>query len=316
MRRERLARWLDSEATSETERIERELDYLRAILRCAGDIIVTTDLEGRILDWSDAAERVLGYPAHAMVGRPVERIYEDPADRARLLERLEALGGEPLLEQEVRVRRADGEPIWLSLSLAQLRDGAGRRIGTVAVARDISERKRLEQELRRLTRTDALTGLYNQAHFFERLEIEKERSHRLEHPLSLVYFDLDGFKPYNDAHGHPAGDEVLRRVGGVVFREIRKEVDSGFRYGGDEFCVLLPGTDLAGARRFAERLARGIEALGFEGVRASFGVAEFDRSRHPAHDLLADADRAMYEAKARGGGVVCAVPCAAGEAAP
>jgi diguanylate cyclase (GGDEF)-like protein/PAS domain S-box-containing protein len=292
------------EVHAELDELRREVEHLRAILRCAGDIIVTADPHGRIIEWSEAAARVLGYPAEEMIGAPVDRIYEDPSVRADMLTKLEGLGGEPLVDQEVRVRRADGKVIWLSLSLADLRDGAGELLGTVGVAKDISERKRLERELRRLTRTDRLTGLYNQAHFFERLEIEKERAHRLGHPLSLVYFDLDGFKPFNDTNGHQAGDAVLRKVGGIIFRQIRKEVDSGFRYGGDEFCVLLPGTDVVGALHFAERIRSGVEELGLGEIRTSLGLAELDLARYAIHDLLQDADDAMYAAKARGGNCV------------
>ncbi|GIW70905.1 MAG: hypothetical protein KatS3mg102_0447 [Planctomycetota bacterium] len=288
---------------AEVERLRAEVDLLRAILRCAGDIIVTADTEGRIVEWSDAAERLLGYRRAEVIGTPVAQLYEDPAVRARLLERLAATGGEPLLDQEVRVRRKDGRSLWLSLSLAELRDRQGRLLGTVGVAKDITERKRLERELRRLTRTDRLTGLYNQAHFFERLEVEKERALRLEHQLALVMFDLDRFKPYNDEHGHQAGDAALRAVGGVIFRQIRKEVDSGFRYGGDEFCLLLPGTDAWGALHSAERVRAGIEALGLGGITASMGIAAFDRER-PAQDLLAEADEAMYGAKRAGGNCI------------
>jgi diguanylate cyclase (GGDEF)-like protein/PAS domain S-box-containing protein len=291
----------ESASGEELRKLREENAWLRAVLRYAGDILVTTDLAGRITEWSGGAEKILGWSKEEVLGRHASFCYVDPLTRRGLVARLRALPGfEPLLDQEVQVRRKDGRRIWLSLSLAALCDPEGRRVGTVGISKDITDRKRLERELRRLSRTDKLTGLYNQAHFFELLEVEKERAVRLGHGLVLVLFDLDHFKEYNDQRGHEAGDRVLRAVGGVIFSHIRKEVDSGFRYGGDEFCCLLPGTTADGGLVFSERIRAGIEALKLDGVTASIGLCAFNPADH-ALQLVKAADEAMYHSKRSGG---------------
>jgi diguanylate cyclase (GGDEF)-like protein/PAS domain S-box-containing protein len=288
----------------EVARLRAERTYLRAVVERAYDILVATDAEGRMTEFSEGASRALGYARDEVIGRPATMLYVDPRARAALIERVRAAGTGAIVDEELAFRRKDGRKILVSLSLAELRDEAGRVIGAVGVAKDVTERKRLERELRRLSVTDKLTGLYNQSHFYELLEIEKERALRLGHPLSLVLFDLDRFKEWNDNAGHAAGDKALRAVGGVVFGAIRKEVDSGFRYGGDEFCVLLPGTEGDGAIAFAERIRAGVEALGLGGITASVGLAAHDPGAR-ARQIVKAADAAMYRAKRAGGNRIC-----------
>src|SRR5581483_6704351 len=146
-----------------------------------------------------------------------------------------------------------------------------------------------------------LTGLYNQGHFFESLEIEKERAVRLGRALSLLLLDLDGFKRLNDTKGHREGDVVLRRIGAVLMESIRKEVDSAYRYGGDEFTVLLPGADRPNAVRFADRVRRQVgAAVSASGITTSMGVCEFD-PKNRALQIVEKADEAMFLAKRTGG---------------
>jgi PleD family two-component response regulator len=100
------------------------------------------------------------------------------------------------------------------------------------------DKERLEEEVRRLSITDDLTGLYNYRQFYKTLESELARLKRQKTSLSLLMFDLDNFKRYNDRYGHLEGDKVLRKIGEIINRSIRSNVDSGYRYGGDEFAVL------------------------------------------------------------------------------
>ncbi len=292
--------------SAELKRLREENAFLRSVLRYAGDILITTDTRGRITEWSGGAEKILGWSKEEVLGTPVAALYVEPRTRRALVGRLRVPRGkgEPLLDEEVLVRRKDGRRIWLSLTLTILHDAEGRRIGTVGVSKEITERKRMERELRRLSRTDKLTGLYNQAHFFAKLEVEKERALRLGHALALVLFDLDRFKDYNDQNGHEAGDKVLRLVGSIVFQSIRKEVDSGFRYGGDEFCCLIPGSGVEGGLVFAERVRSLIEAAHVGHVTASMGVVAHDPAASGLQIVKA-ADFAMYCAKRAGGNRIC-----------
>jgi diguanylate cyclase (GGDEF)-like protein len=166
-------------------------------------------------------------------------------------------------------------------------------------SRTLIEKQRLEEEVRRLSITDDLTGLYNHRHFFKTLESELIRMKRQKTTLSLLMFDLDGFKRYNDQYGHVEGDKVLRWVGEIVKNSIRNSVDSGYRYGGDEFAVLLIGASLDQTLAVAERIRSSVEEAGFD-ITVSIGLAEF-QDRFTLERFVKSADDAMYVAKNAGG---------------
>jgi len=171
--------------------------------------------------------------------------------------------------------------------------------------RTLKEKGRLEEEVQRLSITDDLTGLHNYRHFYKTLELEIARLKRQRTALSLLMFDMDNFKRYNDLYGHLEGDKVLKKVGEVVNRLIRSNVDSGYRYGGDEFAVLLVGATLDQAMPIAERLRISIEQAGFRDISVSIGVTEF----YPDYNLrefVRLADDSLYAAKHSGGNRVYA----------
>jgi diguanylate cyclase (GGDEF)-like protein len=153
--------------------------------------------------------------------------------------------------------------------------------------------------------TDGLTDLANRRSLDEELVLEWRRAHRVGHSLAFVLLDLDNFKQVNDTHGHQAGDAVLRSVGHVLLEGVR-QVDLAGRYGGEEFALILPETDLPGALKLAERLRVALESTQVEladgktlRVTASFGVAVKDELRS-ADELVAVADEALYAAKRAG----------------
>ena len=161
---------------------------------------------------------------------------------------------------------------------------------------------------------DGLTGLCNHRCFWERLRDEVARAGRYGQPLSLLMLDLDDFKLVNDRFGHPVGDELLRAVGHALQTQIRQGVDCAARYGGEEFAVILPATEselggggLDGAVATAERIRRAVAGLrapvadpAWEGITVSIGVATLPVHAGDAEELVAQADRALYAAKARG----------------
>jgi len=152
----------------------------------------------------------------------------------------------------------------------------------------------LVADLRESAGTDALTGLGNLRAWRETLLSELARAERHGVPLCVALVDLDGFKAFNDAHGHPAGDALLKRAS-AAWRDQLRHGDFAFRYGGDEFVLLLPGTDLEGAAPMVERVRLATPA----GSTASAGVACWDRTESP-QSLIDRADRALYEAKHAG----------------
>ncbi len=170
------------------------------------------------------------------------------------------------------------------------------------------ETGRLFQEINKLATTDELTGLFNHRHFYGQLEQEFNRTLRYGHPLSLIMLDIDHFKQHNDLNGHLAGDEALRRVAALL-RNSTRGVDIIARYGGDEFGIILPETDLQQAWVQAERIRFAMErdvsgeqrASGGERLAMSLGVACFGPDMHQVEDLVQAADKALYRSKAAGG---------------
>lgn len=169
--------------------------------------------------------------------------------------------------------------------------------------------KRYYDMLAQRAMLDGLTGLWNRAHFDQRLMEEVAASQRYDRPLSLVMLDVDRFKSINDNYGHPFGDEVLTSVGDVLLKNARTS-DSACRYGGEEFTIILRETDIEGAVTFAERLRIQIEALPFKHkgqavkVTASFGISGNSQCRNPCNFtkgwIVDSADRALYQAKQTG----------------
>ena len=160
-------------------------------------------------------------------------------------------------------------------------------------------------ELRQRTRIDGLTGIANRRHLEKRLSEEFQRHRRYGTPLSLLMFDIDHFKRVNDVHGHPAGDEVIRAVAARASEQVRASDVLG-RYGGEEFALLLPGTNLEGARIAAEKVRLLIAGapVPYKDIRlevtVSVGVAQADPACADHEEFLRVADNALYRAKAAG----------------
>jgi len=166
--------------------------------------------------------------------------------------------------------------------------------------RVIRERQ-LVEELERLAIRDHLTGLYNRRYFQKAVRMEAIRALRYNHPLFLFFYDVDLFKEYNDWKGHQAGDELLIQLGRVLEASIREDVDSAYRYGGDEFLVLLPYLPEGQAAVVAERIRENYGRLRFAPTTLSAGVAQFRQAGtsidDDVNDFIRRADAALYHAK-------------------
>ncbi len=171
---------------------------------------------------------------------------------------------------------------------------------------ELDERNR---ELELLSVTDLLTGLHNRRYLLDAFDKEIRRADRHERPFCVLMMDVDRFKQYNDTYGHPAGDEVLRRMG-VVLRDATRDLDVVARYGGEEFICLLPECDLENAVLAGERIRTRLAKEAFEGgaVTLSVGVAEFPTHGETAAAVIAQADAALYEAKGAGRDQVMGAP--------
>jgi len=156
------------------------------------------------------------------------------------------------------------------------------------------------RELQELSIRDDLTRLFNKRYFNQRLKEEFIRARRQNRPLCILLFDLDNFKAYNDAHGHLEGDKVLKQTGEIVLRSIRDHVDIGFRYGGDEFTVILPEISGEEAYIVAERIRSHVEKMNQGRVTVSMGLVEY-KEDYDIVSMIRYADRGMYTAKNKGG---------------
>ena len=162
--------------------------------------------------------------------------------------------------------------------------------------------KLLHQQMSLMAYTDPLTSIYNRLHFGHFLDAEIDRVKRYGGTFSIIFFDLDRFKEVNDEYGHLVGDEVLKRVAGIV-EKANRNADIFARYGGEEFIILAPATDIAGARVHAERLRNDIEHHRFSEIShltCSFGVAEYKPDADDVTSLFKRADTALYNAKKLG----------------
>jgi diguanylate cyclase (GGDEF)-like protein len=167
------------------------------------------------------------------------------------------------------------------------------------------ERVQMLEKLKKLSITDGLTQLFNSRHFYSQLKGEIERFNRYGHKLSLLLLDIDNFKDFNDTYGHLEGDKILVRLGGIIKSCLRK-MDTAYRYGGEEFTIILPGTHGEEARTVAERLRSAVAAENFAcgensdlEITISIGVTQY-RQGEEISSFVQRADQAMYQSKQAG----------------
>ncbi len=292
------------------ERLRAAEEQNRLILESAGEGIYGLDLEGKATFVNPAAARMLGYEADELVGKAmhdlVHHSYPDgtryPQEKCPMYAALSD-GNTHVVTNEVLWRK-DKSSFPVEYTSTPVRKDE-EVIGSVVVFKDITERKRAEEELQKLAVTDPLTNLPNRRHYLQIAEKETAWSLRYKHPLSVIVMDLDHFKAVNDAHGHAKGDEVLVEIARVCLNAVRGS-DVFARFGGEEFAALLPMTTLSQSEALGHRLRHLVAesvVKSDEGnirVTASFGVAQFIDEDAEIEQTLARADKALYQAKEAG----------------
>jgi diguanylate cyclase (GGDEF)-like protein len=270
--------------------LQTEQNKLTTIILAAIEGIVVTDDADNVVLANPAAETLLGKPIWRLMTEGFHNLIDDPARIAGWL----AQGG--------AVEDVAFNDRLLAVQITRITAPSGDILGSFALLRDVTEERRLEQRLRSLSTTDALTGLWNRRYLDQTLAAEVERSRRYGFELSILLFDIDHFKKFNDTYGHDQGDRVLKAVAEAVGTAVR-QVDVPCRYGGEEFVVILPATAIVGAMEIADRLRSRIAGLDVDGlsVTTTIGVADLKEvgATTPA-ELLEAADKALYDGK-RGG---------------
>jgi len=301
---------LDKSALT-TRRFQNIAKYFESILQDSSDIIFSVDTEGLILKFNSGSELHFGYTQHEIVGMPLSRLFVNEIDERKILSTVLLRGKSS--NEEVPMKTKEGKIILLNLSMSEMKNDSNQIIGLVVTAKDITEKKKLEMELvkkneqlSKLAITDSLTDLYNSRHFFSQIKRELSRIRR--HPdqaLSMILLDIDRFKELNDTQGHQMGDHVLHTLGEVIQGCIRRDIDTAFRYGGDEFIILLPDTDKDQARIAAERIQKQFATYQFGSTSLSIGISQAVPDE-TEKSFIKRADEAMYDSKRnRKGEILC-----------
>jgi diguanylate cyclase (GGDEF)-like protein/PAS domain S-box-containing protein len=291
------------------EQIARLSQWNELLLNSAGDGIYGVDREGRCIFINPTALNMLGFNKSELLGGNQHSLFHHhhqdgsayPDEDCPIFQTLH--DGVRREIEDAFVRKS-GEVFPVRITTAPIVEG-GRIVGAEVVFQDISRRKAMEAELLRLATTDSLTGMANRRHFLEQLENELARLNRFGKVATLLMIDIDYFKDINDTHGHATGDAVLQHFAELARQRLRR-IDMLGRLGGEEFGILLPGTDAAGAGQFSRQFRQDIAenpartGKGPIAFTVSIGVAEFSSTDVDADSILARSDVALYRAKSLG----------------
>ncbi len=277
---------------------------------------------GKLLELNPSLVEMFGYKSPGtFLKLKTANLYENPDDNGKLMRQLEEK--DLAKNEEFILKRKDGTSFWASITSTAVRNISGKIMYYDTVLEDITERKKLEEEVKRLAITDELTGLYNRRYFNQYLPKEIKTAERWRSALSLIMIDIDDFKQYNDLYLHLEGDEVLKETAQVISHVIRKEMDWASRFGGDEFTIILPGLTTAQAAKVGERIRKLFQQIKFHPKEEivqktlSMGVAHChyaevkpkrdikNRTNHTNYEKIATeltilADKALFKAKKAG----------------
>ena len=305
-----------------TERkLQETVSLHRLVTDNSRDLIIVSDFDGERSYVSSAVQSMFGWnPEEATAHTALQLVHPEDLYKAEAAMRELQSGSEDALV-ECRVRKANGEYLWVEAALRLIRDpSTGLPSGILNIVRDISERKRSEQRLREAYRTveamsltDVLTELANRRRFDRYLATEWSRSMRDHKPLSLLMCDVDLFKAYNDTYGHQHGDSCLKQIAEACMNVVSRPGDLVARFGGEEFVVVLPNTESEGALQVANEICESLRSRRLPHTGSPFGIITISigcatlipQAGMHAPDLIAMADHALYTAKHNGRNQVC-----------
>ncbi|MDD2742424.1 MAG: diguanylate cyclase [Rhodocyclaceae bacterium] len=289
----------------ERKQRENELKISAAVMENAAEGIMVTDGDNRIIRVNPAFTAITGYRPAEVLGKKPD-ILGSQRHEAGFFKQLWAdLEQHGRWSGDIWNRRKDGAAFLCSLAISTISEresGVGRYVATFT---DITQRKEAEEQLRHRASSDPLTDLPNRAMFFDRLQQALLQARRYEHPFALLYVDLDHFKEVNDSLGHAAGDQLLIETARRLLDAVR-ESDTVARLGGDEFAIILEQLSSAQeieeiARRIVTDLALPFKLkAGVAHVSGSIGIAIYPTGGDDTDTLTHNADRALYQAKAKG----------------
>ncbi|WP_294966534.1 transporter substrate-binding domain-containing protein [Sulfurimonas sp.] len=259
-------------------------------------LILTTDTKGIVTEVNDAYCKVVGYTKGELIGKSHSMMRHPSVDAKVFNDLWKSIEQNKPWVGEIQNYTKNRETIYFNVSIESIIKNA-IKIGYRAISEDITDKKRIEK----LSITDQLTQLNNRMKLDEAFKVEIERSKRYKHPFSIILIDIDNFKLVNDTYGHDIGDKTLIDIAGILKQSVRN-TDMVGRWGGEEFLVLAPETDLEYAMKLANKIRKNIEYHEFKQVgntTASFGVSTF-REDDTQETLVKKVDIALYKAKENG----------------
>jgi len=282
------------------ENIQQSSEYMQAILESAKDLaILSSDTRGHVITCSVGSEMLFQLSQKEILGKDILTLFTNPHFRRELAGYIS--GQDTTIFERKRLSQALGRKnSFLDITLQHVYDSEKMPIGFLCIVQDVTGNVLLERRLEALSITDELTGLYNRRRFYSALSGEMERCLRFNRKVSLCFLDLDGFKKYNDTRGHLKGDQALKEAAELLLGMVRSNVDSCYRYGGDELTIIMPETSKRNAQRVTERIREQLREHFHGMITASVGIAESAVDMQ-VEELIGRADQAMYSAKAQGG---------------
>lgn len=308
----------DTQLSDDTD-IQDAALYRDIVQNCADAVVVVSAEHQEITYLNKAAQAMFGRSNQAVIGKPLHILipdrfrsnhfslaasFRDSHDPARFMDNREV---------PIQGLRADGVEFPVSVSI--LKSYKGSDTALVAIVRDITEQKKLEDDLVKLASTDPLTGIYNRRTFLRRAEEECARAGRYGHPMTFAMIDIDHFKAINDTYGHAVGDRAICHVVNILSSGLRKPDILG-RWGGEEFALILPETAQEPGLITAQRLKQCVENSPITceteksetiQLTVSIGLSGYNKDKEPLEALINRADQALYHAKRTGRNKVCAI---------
>jgi diguanylate cyclase (GGDEF)-like protein/PAS domain S-box-containing protein len=266
--------------------------YINKILQYTNEIFIIKDTKNNIL-FANEKVRDYGYDPESLVGKSYLNLLSKKHKGKRFQE---IVNNKKALNYEVEFLRSNGTIVNALATNSPVWDGSGKILFVVSTLADITSYKQLQKKLLESTYLDYLTGLYNIRYLYKRFAEEISRAERKGEKIAIIMFDIDNFKKFNDSFGHESGNKLLKKLGSIIRKSIRKGVDLGFRFGGDEFLIIVNQAENNIPTDIAFRIRRNFLNLNYENLDLSMGI-EYYTDNCGIKNLIIKADKKIYLAK-------------------
>ncbi|RLJ89885.1 sensor domain-containing diguanylate cyclase [Planococcus citreus] len=296
----------------ELKRTENILESYKDALNYAA-LVLIWDNSGMIEFANENFKKLTGFDSSELTGMNIQSIGQAIMSSQQLAHLQSVLKKGEIWRGQVRSLKKNGQPFWVDATIIPLFDVEGRIYQMLSILFDITDRKEMEEQLHHMAYHDPLTNLPNRRMMVKHFREMEAKSNRTGDQVAVLYIDGDNFKEINDRHGHEIGDEFIHQFARALERSIRKH-DVAARIGGDEFLILLPGISAINSRSQIENIISRIQQTLKDGwaidaqhfsPTCSIGSALYPENGNDFEELIQKADHALYEAKKKGGGIVC-----------